>query len=367
MNKYLTILFTALCAYACSPKSLKIEGTVQTEKLNGSKIYIKERINRVWTVLDSTIIKDRKFTFDNMADSAKIAYIVYEYPAENTVKQAFIFENGKLIADIDSSGLFVLTGTPQNNLLQKYREEKYAFSKDAESIYKQKIDSNTSLQQKQVYAAEIANLNIVEINIDKKFVRNNINTLVGTYIFTSSFYNWNLAEKDSIVTLFNDQTKNITRVKEIIADINIEKQLSVGSNFKDFKLANLKGDSISLSNLVGNTDFVLVDYWASWCGSCIQSLPELKVLYAKYKGSRLEILGVSLDDNKKSWSNAIVSHQLSWKHISDLKGWKCAGSRAYAVNSIPCTILIDKKGKIIGRNLQISEIENLIKAKVAKN
>ncbi|MEI7943163.1 MAG: TlpA disulfide reductase family protein, partial [Candidatus Riflemargulisbacteria bacterium] len=227
--------------------------------------------------------------------------------------------------------------------------------------------SNTSLQQKQVYAAEIANLNIVEINIDKKFVRNNINTLVGTYIFTSSFYNWNLAEKDSIVTLFNDQTKNITRVKEIIADINIEKQLSVGSNFKDFKLANLKGDSISLSNLVGNTDFVLVDYWASWCGSCIQSLPELKVLYAKYKGSRLEILGVSLDDNKKSWSNAIVSHQLSWKHISDLKGWKCAGSRAYAVNSIPCTILIDKKGKIIGRNLQISEIENLIKAKVAKN
>ena len=108
------------------------------------------------------------------------------------------------------------------------------------------------------------------------------------------------------------------------------------------------------------TPLLLVNLWASWCGPCMKFLPELQAFYSKYKGTQLEILGVSLDDNKEAWTGTVESHKISWKLVSDLKGWKCEGSRAYAVNSIPSTVLIDKSGKIVGKNLSIPEMEKLI-------
>jgi peroxiredoxin len=92
-------------------------------------------------------------------------------------------------------------------------------------------------------------------------------------------------------------------------------------------------------------------------------LPELQAFYAKHKGVDLEILGVSLDDNKDAWISTVKVHKISWKLVSDLKGWKCKGSRAYAVNSIPNTVLIDKSGKIVGKNLSIPDMEKLLQEK----
>jgi len=115
--------------------------------------------------------------------------------------------------------------------------------------------------------------------------------------------------------------------------------------------------------LVGKTDFVMIDFWASWCGPCMQFLPDLQAFYAKNKGTKLQIFGVSLDDSKEAWTGAVTSHKIEWKLVSDLKGWKCAGSRAYAVNSIPATVLIDKTGKIVGKNLSIPEMEKLLNEK----
>lgn len=185
--------------------------------------------------------------------------------------------------------------------------------------------------------------------------------------FLNSFYAFDVSDKEEITALFSKETIEIKRIKEIIADIKIEKRLSIGNTYINFKLPGLTVDSLALSDLVGKTYYVLVNFWASWCGPCIQSLSKLKTIYHKYKGSYFKIVGVSLDDNQNSWEDAVNSHKLDWKHMSDLKGWKCAGSKSYAVNSIPCTFLIDKKGIIVGRNLSISEIEKLLQEKVAKN
>src|ERR1035437_6264196 len=164
----------------------------------------------------------------------------------------------------------------------------------------------------------------------------------------------------------NAGTKSIKRIMEIIADMEVEKKVAVGSQFTDFKLPGIKGDSISLADLVGKTDFVLVDFWASWCSPCMQFLPELQSFYAKHKGTSLEILGVSLDDNKEAWTSTVASHKISWKLVSDFKGWKCTGSRAYAVNLLPNTVLIDKSGKIVGKNLSIPEMEKILLGKATK-
>jgi thiol-disulfide isomerase/thioredoxin len=164
----------------------------------------------------------------------------------------------------------------------------------------------------------------------------------------------------------NAETKAVKRIQEIIADIETEKKVAVGSRFADIKLPSLSGDSISLSGLVGKTDFVLIDFWASWCGPCMHFLPELKGFYSKHRGSELEILGVSLDDDREAWSSTVTARKMIWKQFSDLNGWKCEGSRKCAVDSIPSTVLIDKSGKIVGRNLSIPEMENLLAKKADK-
>ncbi len=108
--------------------------------------------------------------------------------------------------------------------------------------------------------------------------------------------------------------------------------------------------TFALSKLRGKV--VLVDFWASWCGPCRRENPKVRELYAKYKDQGFEILGVSLDRDATAWKRAISDDQLTWKHISDLKGWQSSYASLYSVTSIPQTILLDKEGKIIVRNLR---------------
>ena len=366
MKKVVLFLLVVLCVSACKNSAFTIHGSVDNKELNGKTIFIKERINREWKTIDSTVIKNLNFAFKGVCDTAKITYLVYEYPAGNKVRQAFVLEGGNLTVTIDTTGFMVFNGTRQNDLLQTYQNDKNAFNKKSDAFYKLHKDSVKTLDQRMAFSKGVDKLNQEEVGIDKKFATEHINSLVGNYVFMNSFYGFDIAQKEALVKLMNADTKNLKRIQEIIADMEIEKKLAVGSKFIDFKLSGIKGDSIALSSLVGKTDFVLVDFWASWCGSCMQFLPELQAFYGKYKGTSLEILGVSLDDNKKAWKNSVTVHKISWKQVSDLKGWKSEGARAYAVNSIPNTVLIDKNGKIVGRNLSIPEMEKLLLGKDTK-
>lgn len=367
MKKVVLLLLVVLCVSSCKKSTYTLNGSVENTGLNGKTILIKERINREWKTIDSTIVENNKFAFKGVSDTAQIAYLVYEYPANNKVRQPFVLENGTLTADIDSSGFTNIKGTKQNYLLQTYQEDKKAFNKKSEAFYTSHKDKMNSQEQKMEFSKGMDKLNQEEISIDKKFATEHVNTLVGTHVFMNSFYEMNIKEKEAIVNLMNADTRNVKRIQEIIADMEVEKKVAVGNKFIDFKLPGIKGDSIALSDLIGKTDFVMIDFWASWCGPCMEFLPELQSFYTKYKGTSIEILGVSLDDNKKAWTSTVASHKISWKLVSDLKGWKCEGSRAYAVNSIPSTVLIDKSGKIVGRNLSIAEMEKLILEKGAKN
>jgi thiol-disulfide isomerase/thioredoxin len=364
MKKIILFSFIALCAISCKNTNFTITGSVNNKDLNGKTVFIKERINREWKVIDSTVVENSNFEFKGVSDTAKITYLVYELPAGNRVRQAFVLENGNLSIVIDTTGLIVLKGTIQNELLQTYQNEKNTYNKKVETFYKTHKDSLKTPDQKIAFSKELDKLNKEEISIDKKFSTEYVNSLVGTHVFMNSFYAFNIEEKEAIVKLMNSETRNVKRIQEIIADLEVEKKIAVGNMFIDIKLPGLNGDLIALSDLVGKTDYVLIDFWASWCGPCMSFLPDLKAFYTKYKGKQFEILGVSLDDNKDAWINTVASHQMIWKQVSDLKGWKCEGSRAYAVNSIPHTILIDKNGKIVGNNLSLPEIEKLLTEKV---
>lgn len=119
------------------------------------------------------------------------------------------------------------------------------------------------------------------------------------------------------------------------------------------------GDTYSLSKMRGK--YVLIDFWASWCGPCRRENPNVVALYNKYKAKGFEILGVSLDREEGAWKKAIEQDNLTWPHISDLKGWKSDHAALYSVNSIPQTLLLDPQGKIIQRNLRGEQLADKLR------
>lgn len=130
----------------------------------------------------------------------------------------------------------------------------------------------------------------------------------------------------------------------------------IGDPAPELSLENMEGKNVTLSSFKGK--YVLVDFWASWCGPCRGENPNVVAAYNKFKNKNFTILGVSLDNNKDAWQKAVTKDGLPWTHVSDLKGWQSGAAATYSVHSIPANFLLDPTGKIIAKNLRGSELES---------
>ncbi len=140
--------------------------------------------------------------------------------------------------------------------------------------------------------------------------------------------------------------------------IDILKSVSIGGTAPDIRLADTSGQRIALYSLRGK--YVLLDFWASWCGPCREEIPNLKEIYAAYHDKGLEIYSVSLDDKQEAWTKAIHELELPWLHVSSLKGWDCPVAKLYNVTGIPRMYLLDPQGKIIGMDLRGEALKETI-------
>ena len=173
-----------------------------------------------------------------------------------------------------------------------------------------------------------------------------------------------IAELEQIKKDFPD-TDPGKHVDQIIAQIKKESQFRKGMALPDFAETDLKGKPLSISNYKGKV--VLVDFWATWCGPCVEELPNVLKTYEKYHDQGFEIIGISLDTDRKQLDAFLEKHKgMTWPQYFDGKGWQNKLAEKYGIEAIPTTFLLDGEGKIIEKDLRGPELEKAVAAALKK-
>ena len=185
----------------------------------------------------------------------------------------------------------------------------------------------------------------------KTLIRQNAATVVGGFA-VGAFLNpeEEFSFADSIAAVQRKANPNSPFTKELTARLEPLRATAQGTMAPEINLATPAGTKLALSSLRGK--YVLIDFWASWCGPCRQENPNVVKAYNQFKDKGFTIYSVSLDQDKGKWEKAIASDGLTWNHVSDLAGWNSVAGAAYGVKAIPQSFLIDPQGKIIAKNLR---------------
>jgi len=165
---------------------------------------------------------------------------------------------------------------------------------------------------------------------------------------------------DTVCTSLKDNFSDNIFFKELQKKIIPEKHINIGQVAPDIALADTNGNIVKLSSLRGK--YVLIDFWASWCGPCRRENPNLVNVYNKYKDKGFEIYAVSLDRSRDGWINAIHKDNLTWFHVSDLKYWESEAAALYGVKGIPFTVLLDPEGKIMNKGIRSQELDLILES-----
>ena len=193
---------------------------------------------------------------------------------------------------------------------------------------------------------------------DQEFVFKNPDNMVSALLLSFYSSRWGKEMTSEMYADFTEELKASGYGKKINKYLELNKNLQIGDQFADLSMTDSLGNKVSMSDYKGST--ILLEYWASWCGPCRSENPELLKTYNKFKSSGFEIYAVSLDEVREDWLKAIKEDKINWTHVSDLKGKISDACITYGIDGLPDNFLIDKEGRIVGRNLRGKDLINAL-------
>ena len=356
MKKNLIIAALMLAVLPTEAQQVKysIDGI---SKENGKTVVLRDR--RTNQVVDSAVVANGKFSMKGNAE--KDAYMGVS--VKDAMWSVMLFNDGTpLTINLNDS---TLKGSPQNERLTRY-------DIDINAPYASLIMKIQSMSAEERKAKElelagglmIAMMKMME-GIEKVF-KDERETLIPVAFF-SEYQSYLGQEKLDSVLATKPAWASHPIVKgqmDILAyqkSLEEKKQAFVGQQFIDLEEADPDGKMHKLSEYVGKGKWVLVDFWASWCGPCKAEMPNVVAAYEKYHDKGFDIVGLSFDNKKEPWVKDIAELKMPWTHLSDLKGWNTVASEVYGVNSIPDNLLIDPQGKIVARGLRAQALQDKLK------
>ena len=344
------VFILATFVIAAMPSMAQVKYAVSgTFAENGKTVYLLDQLTD--KAIDSTVVADGKFSFTGTA--AQDALLAVQAKKKNWMTQ-FFNDGTPVIINLNDS---TLKGSPLNERLTKLVVEMDLPRRQMNKKTANMNQADIKAHQDELMD-EINNVISAELAFANKVFKEERNSLIPVAFSGYYFLDQGVEAYDELVkegvAFANHPYLKYTRdeVEAALKPKDSPKMAFIGQQYTDLEMADPDGKMHKISELVGKGKYVLVDFWASWCGPCRAEMPNVLEAYNKFHAKGFEVIGVSFDQKKEAWVKAVEQLQMPWLQISDLKGWQCAAAPIYKIDGIPDNILIDPQGKIIDRGLR---------------